>query len=319
MTNFQYDLHTHTTTSDGKLHWKELLNLAKEVGLKGLAITDHNTLGPIQEISDEARNLGLAYIPATEIKVTCKKQIEQYREQTGSEEVLLPTQELIVYGIDPTNEEFLRMSNEHLQGKIKYVVELCRLLHEHSASEIPNVDLESPISIDAQEVIEKAGNYVGATHVLEQMIKQYAPHTSSGTLTKADVKKLVVDVQAEALKCMQDDPFYGLDIVDGLNKAREWGKVVVMAHPFTESRRDMANFYESFLVPLLAENGLHGLEQSYPEHNEAQMRLLGAMASGLNLLLTGGSDFHRKEDNLYRLGCCGVNRDTFLELERRVI
>ena len=319
MTKFQYDLHTHTTTSDGSLHWRELLSLAKEVGLRGLAITDHNTLGPIREISEEARKLGLSCIPAAEIKVTCKNQIEQYRNQTGSGDNLLPTQELIVYGIDPTNEEFLHLSNEHLKGKAKYIVELCRLLKEHSASEIPHVRLDSPISIDAHSIIEKAGKYVGATHVIERIIEQYAQYTSSRILTRADVKKLVVDVQAQALNSMQDDPFYGLDIVEGLNKAREWGKVVVLAHPFTESRKEMGNFYESFLVPLLAKNGLHGLEQSYPEHNEAQMRSLGAMASRFDLLLTGGSDFHRKEDGLYRLGCCGVDRDAFLELKRRVI
>jgi hypothetical protein len=41
------DLHTHTTFSDGKLTPEELINLAKTVGLKYLAITDHDTVDGI--------------------------------------------------------------------------------------------------------------------------------------------------------------------------------------------------------------------------------------------------------------------------------
>lgn len=37
------DLHTHSTASDGSLVPKEVVELAKEMGLQAVALTDHNT------------------------------------------------------------------------------------------------------------------------------------------------------------------------------------------------------------------------------------------------------------------------------------
>lgn len=91
-----------------------------------------------------------------------------------------------------------------------------------------------------------------------------------------------------------------------------------MAHPFTESRADMGKFYEEYLIPLLVENGLDGLEYSYPEHTDEQRGIIKRLADRFDLILTGGSDFHRKEDKFYRLGSCGVDEEDFLELEKRI-
>jgi len=318
MADFKYDLHMHTTTSDGKLRWKDLLEHVKASGLEGISITNHNTLGPVSAIAEEAARLGLRFIPGVEIKITCKRQIEAYKAKTASNAVLLPTQELLIYGIDPENGEFRQMSASHLEGKKKYVAELCRLLRDHSTAEIPGMTVDVPVEVDAAGVIAKAGTYVGATHVLEAIIEKYQKNSALGKLTKNDVKKLVVDVQADALKVMQDDPFYGLDIVEGLRKAKAWGNTVVsFAHPFTGSRGEMAMFYQDFLMPLLAGEGLNGIEFSYPEHTEEHHRIIRSMAEQHGLILTGGSDFHRKEDKLYRLGSAGVDKETFDELERR--
>ncbi|MGL5917987.1 MAG: PHP domain-containing protein, partial [Cetobacterium sp.] len=42
--NERYDLHTHTTYSDGTFSVQELLNRAKSIGLSGISITDHDTM-----------------------------------------------------------------------------------------------------------------------------------------------------------------------------------------------------------------------------------------------------------------------------------
>jgi predicted metal-dependent phosphoesterase TrpH len=42
--NFRADLHCHTTCSDGSLDPKQIIDLAIEVGLSALAITDHDTV-----------------------------------------------------------------------------------------------------------------------------------------------------------------------------------------------------------------------------------------------------------------------------------
>ena len=52
---FEADLHCHTTASDGLLSPTELIRLAAELGLKGIGITDHDTIQGWNE-AEEAGN-----------------------------------------------------------------------------------------------------------------------------------------------------------------------------------------------------------------------------------------------------------------------
>lgn len=62
----RYDLHTHTTYSDGTFTVEELLKRAKYIGLKGIAITDHDTMEGISEGKEIAHELDLKFIPGIE-------------------------------------------------------------------------------------------------------------------------------------------------------------------------------------------------------------------------------------------------------------
>lgn len=52
----RYDLHCHSTASDGVLSPSELLNLAHEKGLEVLALTDHDTIAGFNELKALNRN-----------------------------------------------------------------------------------------------------------------------------------------------------------------------------------------------------------------------------------------------------------------------
>jgi predicted metal-dependent phosphoesterase TrpH len=67
-----------------------------------------------------------------------------------------------------------------------------------------------------------------------------------------------------------------------------------LAHPGTFRRDD--------LIPVLVEAGLEGLEVRHTEHSTAQSRHYEALATGLSLLPTGGSDFHGTPGHRSRLG-----------------
>lgn len=62
-----YDLHLHTTASDGTVTPKELVKLSKEMGLKGIAITDHDTTDGIAEGITAAKEFGIELIPGIEL------------------------------------------------------------------------------------------------------------------------------------------------------------------------------------------------------------------------------------------------------------
>jgi 3',5'-nucleoside bisphosphate phosphatase len=61
------DLHTHSTASDGIYSPTELLHKAKDVGLRVLALTDHDTTGGLEEATPVARALDIDLIPGIEI------------------------------------------------------------------------------------------------------------------------------------------------------------------------------------------------------------------------------------------------------------
>lgn len=61
------DLHAHSTASDGTLTPAELVRRAREVGLLGLALTDHDTLAGLSAARREAAVLGLDFLPGVEL------------------------------------------------------------------------------------------------------------------------------------------------------------------------------------------------------------------------------------------------------------
>src|SRR5579863_5931360 len=68
MTNQNYiDLHTHTTASDGIYSPTELLGRAHQVGLRVLALTDHDTTNGVEEAAKAAAALDIDFIPGIEI------------------------------------------------------------------------------------------------------------------------------------------------------------------------------------------------------------------------------------------------------------
>jgi len=66
MVEFRADLHCHTTSSDGSESPSELVKLASDLNLKGLSITDHDTIHAYQEAVPLAKQLGLSLISGVE-------------------------------------------------------------------------------------------------------------------------------------------------------------------------------------------------------------------------------------------------------------
>jgi len=66
MSTFKADLHCHTTFSDGSLTPRELLLKAKESGLNGLSITDHDTIGAYSIATPLSQEIDLSLIPGVE-------------------------------------------------------------------------------------------------------------------------------------------------------------------------------------------------------------------------------------------------------------
>jgi predicted metal-dependent phosphoesterase TrpH len=70
----RYDLHAHSTASDGVLSPTELVRFAATAGLTGIALTDHDTVAGVAEALAEAGQLGIELIPGIELSIQARDQ-----------------------------------------------------------------------------------------------------------------------------------------------------------------------------------------------------------------------------------------------------
>ncbi|HEX2580182.1 MAG TPA: PHP domain-containing protein [Rhabdochlamydiaceae bacterium] len=66
------DLHCHTTCSDGSESPQQLIHLAKQIGLKGLSITDHDSIDAYKEAIPAAKAAGIRL--GTGVEFSCEFQ-----------------------------------------------------------------------------------------------------------------------------------------------------------------------------------------------------------------------------------------------------
>lgn len=69
-----FDLHIHSTFSDGKYPPSKLVKLAKNIGLHTIAITDHDSLGGIEEATHQGKIQGVEVIAGVEISTVWQGQ-----------------------------------------------------------------------------------------------------------------------------------------------------------------------------------------------------------------------------------------------------
>ncbi|HID44403.1 MAG TPA: PHP domain-containing protein [Chromatiaceae bacterium] len=68
--SLKYDLHSHSTVSDGTLTPAQLVNLAADAGVNVLALTDHDNVSGVAEASAAAEERDMRIVPGVEISVS---------------------------------------------------------------------------------------------------------------------------------------------------------------------------------------------------------------------------------------------------------
>ena len=80
------DLHIHTTASDGTATPAEAVQIASDLGLRAMAVTDHDTIAGCGEAMAAGKELGLEVVPGIELSSRYGKTIHilGYFLRTGS-------------------------------------------------------------------------------------------------------------------------------------------------------------------------------------------------------------------------------------------
>ena len=138
------DFHTHSTCSDGTLTPKELVNHAKKSGLSAFALTDHDSVDGIKEAKEEAKRIGIEFIPGIEFSAA---------ENTETH--------IIGLFINPENETLLKTIEKLKGSRKRRMEEICFKLR--------NLGMD----ITHDEALEIAGgNFVGRAHIAKLMVEK---------------------------------------------------------------------------------------------------------------------------------------------------
>lgn len=246
------DLHSHSTASDGSETPTRLVELALEAGLRCLALTDHDSLGGLDEAIAAAAGTGLELIPGLELSL-------QY-DRGGMH--------LIVLWLGP--------GTGPLQDRL---AELRASRNERNAR-IADILTSIGLPITLEEIEEEAhGGSVGRPHIAAVMMARgYVPDIRTAfDLWLGAGRPAYVGRKR-------------LDPADAITLARESGGVPVLAHPHTlgiTTASEMAD-----LLSDLKRAGLVGLEALYPAYHRHEREGYADLARRFGLLPSGGSDFH---------------------------
>jgi len=137
----KYDLHTHSYYSDGLYSPKTLANYAKNAGLNGIALSDHNSVEGLEEFKKECTKNNLDFIPGVEI------------QGLGSE--------ILGYFMNYKDESLLSFLEYQRKQTRKYVKKKIEGLKDF------NIDISYE---DVLEVVKK--DYISPTHIAEVMLSK---------------------------------------------------------------------------------------------------------------------------------------------------
>ncbi len=177
---------------------------------------------------------------------------------------------ILAYDIDYTNPELLKLLNIIKNSRIERAKKILGLLSDKG------------VDIEFSEVKDLVGNenIIGRPHIAQALVKrgivkhqQQAFDRYIGDSGFAYVPKIEIAPQ---------------EIIDTIHKAKGFA---VLAHPYKSINIEDIHFFKKA--------GIDGIETYYYDHSPSQIKRLEGLCRDMNLISTGGSDFHgygRRED-----------------------
>lgn len=256
------DLHSHTDQSDGTFTAQELIAEAVRIGLKALAITDHDTMSGCALAVPFAEAAGLRLIPGIELST---------KYQGVSVHLL---------GYFP-----LRQPSEEFGEWLAFLMESRRDRNRRLIDKL--VSLGIPITL---KEVEAYGKTLTAR-----------PHFARVLIDKGFAKDIqdafdrYLDESSIGYVQRHDIP-----IQEAIDRIRKAGGVTSLAHPVRVAKNHwdtLARYVEE-----LAGLGLQAVEVYHSDHSPENVSYYKSLAERFHLGITGGSDFHGANKPAISLG-----------------
>jgi predicted metal-dependent phosphoesterase TrpH len=246
------DLHCHSTASDGTVRPAEVVRIAKRVGLRAIALTDHDTFAGLEEAATEARHMGIELVPGCEISLDGPP----------------GTFHMVGLLVDPAD----RVLNERL--------DFVRRGREDRNAQILEKLAGLGIRMTQAEVdAEAGGDVVGRPHFARVLVKRGVVREFKEAFDRFLGKGRPAYAERDRL-----------GLAEALAAIHGAGGIAVVAHPFTLGFADAAATEAWFREAAAA--GVDAVETLVTEHSRADSERWRALAARHGMLESGGSDFH---------------------------
>lgn len=276
------DMHCHSTASDGTFAPAQVVQLAKDSGLSGLALTDHDTIAGIAEAQQAAARLGIDFIPGIEI----------------SAEFPHPgTLHILGYGVDPASSELKSLTDQLIAGRDNRNPRIIEKLNE----------IGIPVTMAEWEA-EAKGNVLGRPQLAAILMRKGYVSSIKQAFDKYIGQGSPAYFDKERLTPRQ-----------AFQRIHDSGGLAVLAHPVQLRLANDAQLERQ--IKDLLDLGLDGMEVIHSDHDAATVEKLSVLANKYNLLKTGGSDFHGSNKKDIRLGLANgrqIPREFFDQIRRRL-
>jgi predicted metal-dependent phosphoesterase TrpH len=257
-----YDLHCHSTASDGLLAPAELVRRAAGNGVDILALTDHDEISGLADARAQAAESGMRFVDGVEVSISW-----------GGISI-----HVVGLNIDPANARLQQGLQAIRQGRTERA--------KRMAEDLARVGI--PGSLAGAYAYVDNPNLIGRTHFARFLVeKRYV----------SDVKSAFQHYLVSGKPGYV--PHQWATLEDGLAYIKAGGGVAVLAHPgrYKLTRSEMRKFLGEF-----KDGGGGGIEVITSSHSNEQILEYAILAQEFGLLASRGSDFHGPGESRIDLG-----------------
>ena len=252
------DLHVHTLASDGSDTPVDVVRMAAELGLRAIAVTDHDTFAGLPEAIEAGARYGVEVVPGVELS-TIYDGVEVH---------------VLGYYMDAGHPRLRAMMARATAERNARNETMVQRLH----------DAGYPVTMDALHAEFPGQTMLGRPHISEYLMRRgYVASVQDGMKNLLGRGKPFYVAR------------YNIPLEESVETLRAAGGLPVVAHLF---KYRYTPEQLTAMVDAAAAAGAVGLEAMYTNYTPAQEQAVRVLAAERGLLCTGGTDYHgaRKPD-----------------------
>ena len=252
------DLHVHTLASDGSDTPVDVVRMAAELGLRAIAVTDHDTFAGLPEAIEAGARYGVEVVPGVELS-TIYDGVEVH---------------VLGYYMDAGHPRLRAMMARATAERNARNETMVQRLH----------DAGYPVTMDALHAEFPGQTMLGRPHISEYLMRRgYVASVQDGMKNLLGCGKPFYVAR------------YNIPLEESVETLRAAGGLPVVAHLF---KYRYTPEQLTAMVDAATAAGAVGLEAMYTNYTPAQEQAVRVLAAERGLLCTGGTDYHgaRKPD-----------------------